>query len=659
MARKIGHSKSGENQPLPINTSESQDSALSCHCSGSSRILPTGANTHFVRANGTSEFCHAFRSVWLCLLLVSPTVLTSAGGTPPDANLYYRRTKGVNETYPPLNRNTSDHAGENGKSAAPDSNLVINGKLSGSAGSLKPLLANGIDPNNLGKGDWIWEMPSCESALGVSTPQAVIAYEANKGVQWITVKGADGGNTNSWTQFNPTLVSQAHAAGLKIFVWVYCYGNYYGNLQGEIDAALTLLGEGADGLIIDAETEYEGQPAAATQYCQAIRARYPDTFLAYAPFPYISYHTSFPYIEFGTYCDAAMPQDYWADIGVSVPQMVQDMDSQWSSWQNNLNGSLTNAIKPIIPVGQGWNSSGYVETTADVTNFVYLLKTDPNPATEDGYHGVSFWSCQHHTAAIWAGIAESSIGTATPEPPAITAQPNPRTVLAGSKVVFAVGASGTALTYHWLKNGTVIPTATSFAYTLANAQSSNQGSYSVIVSNSLSSVTSAPVTLTVSTGLHLYPTNLVLIRVGDGTQALTLNGNSIFLDQFAPDGTYVNTVNLPDSGPSAMVAIGWDNINGVNSGSTTGSSLTRSLDRRFMVVAGYNTNLNYGASLVNSLAADVPRGIGLIDSDAQVLVGIREQGPDIQRDLLARCCDRRHEQFLGRGGQARNLLLWF
>src|SRR5438876_11928541 len=82
-------------------------------------------------------------------------------------------------------------------------------------------LANGIDPTNLGKGDWIWEMSACQTALGVSTPQAVINYEAAKGMRWITVKGADGGDTASWTQFNTTLIAQAHAAGLKIFAWAY------------------------------------------------------------------------------------------------------------------------------------------------------------------------------------------------------------------------------------------------------------------------------------------------------------------------------------------------------------------------------------------------------------------------------------------------------
>src|SRR5438552_14948613 len=255
--------------------------------------------------------------------------------------------------------------------------------LLASASGVRAQLDHGIDPTNLGKGDWIWVMSSCQTAVGLASPQAVINYEAAKGMQWITVKGADGGDTASWTQFNTTLISQAHAAGLKIFAWAYVYWNKFSNLQGEINAALYLLGLGADGFIIDAESEYEGQPAAAAQYCRAIRAQYPNTFLAHAPFPYISLHSSFPYIEFGTNCNAVMPQDYWATIGVSVTNMVRDMDREWAAWQNGLNGIYTNAIKPIVPIGQAYNGV----PGSEITTFVNLLKTDSAPASRAGYRG--------------------------------------------------------------------------------------------------------------------------------------------------------------------------------------------------------------------------------------------------------------------------------
>jgi hypothetical protein len=76
---------------------------------------------------------------------------------PPDAQLYYRRTHGG--AYPPPGVNPSDHSDEtNGTAAAAG--------FSGTAPAApRPKLANGINPNNLGKGDWIWEMSACERQL--------------------------------------------------------------------------------------------------------------------------------------------------------------------------------------------------------------------------------------------------------------------------------------------------------------------------------------------------------------------------------------------------------------------------------------------------------------------------------------------------------------
>ncbi|MGH7951125.1 MAG: LamG domain-containing protein [Limisphaerales bacterium] len=385
-------------------------------------------------------------------------------------------------------------------------------------------LANGVDPNNLGQGDWIWEMPSAEDALGVSTPQAVIDYEAGKGMQWVCVKAGDG--VNEWSQWNSTIINEAHNKGMKIFAWAYVYGNYtnttsgiYSSETAELNVAKWALSVGGDGLIIDAESEYQGQSSAATAYASGIKATYPTRFLAYAPFPYISYHSTFPYVQFGKYCDAVMPQDYWADLGISVTNMVNDMDAEWSAWQNSLTGSNTNAIKPIIPIGQGWNSSGYAEPSSDITNFIYLLKNDPLPAGKGGYHGVSYWSCQHHTVADWNGMANSII----------LAENNSLAAPQGSNTTFAVNLpSGGIYHYQWKFNQTSLIGATNSSYTVTNAQLSNAGDYSARITNSsgcamnYSTILSVISPLTNSPDSILSPPNMVNWWTADG------NGNDIF-----------------------------------------------------------------------------------------------------------------------------------
>ncbi|HXU78777.1 MAG TPA: immunoglobulin domain-containing protein, partial [Methylomirabilota bacterium] len=224
-------------------------------------------------------------------------------------------------------------------------------------------------------------------------------------------------------------------------------------------------------------------------------------------------------------------------------------------------------------------------------------------------------------SSVTSSVANLNVLT----PAAVLIQPSPRTVAPGVRAVFVVGAGGSGpFTYQWQREGTTIPDATAAAYVIANAQAGVAGNYRVVVSNSFSATTSSVVALTVTNNLSLSSNNLVVIRVGDGAQTQTLNGNSMYLDQFDVNGAYVNTVTIPESGPSGMVAIGLDNLSGINSGSTTGSGITRSLDNRFMVIAGYNTNLNYGASLNTSFSTNVPRGVALIDSHAQYTLAVAD-----------------------------------
>jgi len=75
--------------------------------------------------------------------------------------------------------------------------------------------------------------------------------------------------------------------------------------------------------------------------------------------------------------------------------------------------------------------------------------------------------------------------------PAITQQPVSRTVSASSNVTLSVAATGNPLVYQWQRNGVGIPNATNSSLTMTNFQPANEGSYRVVVSNFVGSVTSA------------------------------------------------------------------------------------------------------------------------------------------------------------------------
>jgi len=144
-----------------------------------------------------------------------------------------------------------------------------------------------------------------------------------------------------------------------------------------------------------------------------------------------------------------------------------------------------------------------------------------------------------------ATATNSSLVTLTVlTPPAITAQPQPRTVAAGSTVAFAVGATGSApLSFQWYLNGAKYRGANAFAYVLSNAQSSSNGNYSVVITNVYNSVTSSVAQLTVVPQISLSSSNLVLVRVGDGAQTPTLNGIQYFWINSRP--TEITSIQYP------------------------------------------------------------------------------------------------------------------
>ena len=86
-----------------------------------------------------------------------------------------------------------------------------------------------------------------------------------------------------------------------------------------------------------------------------------------------------------------------------------------------------------------------------------------------------------------------------PSAPVITNPPADQTVTSGDTAHFQVGADGTApLAYQWRYSGTALAGATNSSLALPSVQTNQQGTYDVIVSNYIGSVTSSPATLTVT-----------------------------------------------------------------------------------------------------------------------------------------------------------------
>ncbi|HEX3717612.1 MAG TPA: immunoglobulin domain-containing protein [Verrucomicrobiae bacterium] len=220
-------------------------------------------------------------------------------------------------------------------------------------------------------------------------------------------------------------------------------------------------------------------------------------------------------------------------------------------------------------------------------------------------------------------ILSNSSGSVTSSPallavidPYILVQPSGQTYLPGATATLSLKAVGTLpLHYQWQLNGSPLPGATTNSLTVTNLQLNNAGSYSVVITDSAGSAVSsnAPV-LVALPQTTFFPSNLVMLRSGDGAQPLVSSGNTLFLDQFTTNGAYVGTMKLPDSGTNALLISGASSSEGYMTLSGAGKSL---------VVAGYHTNRgSLAESLSSTTFAAVPRAIATINGNGNYAIAL-------------------------------------
>ncbi|HUR85959.1 MAG TPA: peptidoglycan-binding domain-containing protein [Solirubrobacteraceae bacterium] len=229
-----------------------------------------------------------------------------------------------------------------------------------------------------GNGMWIWELARSDGG----NVDAIAARAVAAGMQTVYVKSADAANV--WKQFTPELVQALHARGLRVCAWQFVYG---ANPVGEAAAGAAAVTAGADCLVIDAETRYEGRYAAAQQYLSALRlAIGPNYPLALTSFPYVDFHPKFPYSVFlgPGGAQANLPQVYWKDIGGSV-----DAVSARTVAHNRIYRA------PLAPLGQAYSAPA----PEDLVRFRAIW-------AGYGAAGISWWSWQAASPATWATLTQ-------------------------------------------------------------------------------------------------------------------------------------------------------------------------------------------------------------------------------------------------------------
>jgi hypothetical protein len=108
------------------------------------------------------------------------------------------------------------------------------------------------------------------------------------------------------------------------------------------------------------------------------------------------------------------------------------------------------------------------------------------------------------------------------------------------------------------------------------------------------------------------PGNLVVLRVGDGSAALSNAATAVFLDEYATSGgAPVQTIAMPTS-------VNGNNARLTNSGSATSEgALARSADGKYLTLAGYDAALGT-ASVVSTASATVNRIVARVDASGNV-----------------------------------------
>jgi hypothetical protein len=179
-------------------------------------------------------------------------------------------------------------------------------------------------------------------------------------------------------------------------------------------------------------------------------------------------------------------------------------------------GASASVIDGVIYVVGGNNSSGTIVATnealtvGDGLTWATGASSIATINTNGLATGLSLGSSAISASAD--GISGNTLLTVDIKP-TISINPINTTFSPGGTTILSVGANGGNLTYQWQLNGTNIAGATSSSYTLTNLDSSQVGTYTVIVGNVAGTTTSSAAFLSLFS-LKMYAGLTIVGQIG-------------------------------------------------------------------------------------------------------------------------------------------------
>jgi hypothetical protein len=150
------------------------------------------------------------------------------------------------------------------------------------------------------------------------------------------------------------------------------------------------------------------------------------------------------------------------------------------------------------------------------------------PSTPGAYPVTLIAGNANYANVVTTNITVTIVASGGVSPPAITRQPANQTLPVGTNASFTVTATGTApLHYQWRKDGSNISGATTSDYNIASLTTNDSGNYSVAVTNSAGSITSAVAVLNVLLpSAILTPPQNATVKAGDTANFTVLAAGS-------------------------------------------------------------------------------------------------------------------------------------
>ena len=302
---------------------------------------------------------------------------------------------------------------------------------------------------------------------------------------------------------------------------------------------------------------------------------------------------------------------------------------------------LTTDPRPLItaqPVGTAVDPGttvNFTVTAAGAPTLTYQWLKDGTNITDVGSFtgtttsNLTVTSAQTTENGNYSVIVANDYGSVTSSPailfvsagdvaPFISVDPQSQTILFGQGATFNVsGAAKPLPTYQWLKDNVVIPDATNTSYSIVNATLSDEAGYSVILSNSVNSITSAVATLTVNIPpvITNQPVSTSVLNGGSASFTVVAGGKPVPTYQWlkntfpitdATNATLTFNPAVPtDAGTYAVVVVN-------SAGSVSSTNVTLIVNSAMTIASLFPANLSSGVCVDTPLKItfSVPPVIG-------------------------------------------------